>query len=342
MLVWRPLPAPGSCWEGGRPALAGEQQGGRRAEDAGQPDGHSSRPRRRRLLSPHALPSNRAKTMSESDHKRRCPGRAPALRGESRPRLQQGEGAPGVAGRGLVDFRTIVTAVNVATGLGTRTRGLQRPGEVPSHCPSLHQPSGAPASLGAEARSAPQPCTPRPARPTLLQPHGELRRPPASGPGRGLPPTVPMAGARPLQDSRVSWGAAPPRPSGRPQRGRSPVLAGRVTLTTAGGRASSHAPRTPTPRTSREPGRGEEGRRGGRPLALDERAAKAGRDPPPRPPLPPACPRGGPEVRADTRCLHPAREGGWGPGRGAGRVRPALPAGGPPVCPAPTVTPGGP
>lgn len=206
VLVWRPLPAPGSCWEGGRPAQAGEQQGGRRAEDAGQPDGHSSRPRRRRLPSPHALPSNRAKTMSESDHKRRCPGRAPALRGESRPRLQQGEGAPGVAGRGLVDFRTIVTAVNVATGLRTRTRGLQRPGEVPSHCPSLHQPSGAPASLGAEARSAPQPCTARPARPTLLQPHGELRRPPASGPGHGLPPTVPMAGARPLQDSRVSWG----------------------------------------------------------------------------------------------------------------------------------------
>lgn len=154
VLVWRPLPAPGSCWEGGCPALAGEQQGGRRAEDAGQPDGHSSRPRRRRLPSPHALPSNRAKTMSESDHKRRCPGRAPALRGESRPRLQQGEGAPGVAGRRLVDFRTIVTAVNVATGLRTRTRGLQRPGEVPSHCPSLHQPSGAPASLGAEARSA--------------------------------------------------------------------------------------------------------------------------------------------------------------------------------------------
>lgn len=306
--------------------------------------------------------------MSESDHKRRCPGRAPALRGESRPRLQQGEGAPGVAGRRLVDFRTIVTAVNVATGLRTRTRGLQRPGEVPSHCPSLHQPSGAPASLGAEARSAPQPCTPRPARPTLLQPQGELRRPPASGPGRGLPPTVPMAGAHPLQDSRVSWGAAPPRPSGQswrpaplpcrppvppasapprqgpglPQRCRSPVLAGRVTLTTAGGRASSHAPRTPTPRTSREPGRGEEGRGGGRPLALDERAAEAGRDPLPRPPLPPACPRGGPEVRADTRCLHPAREGGRGPGRGAGRVRPALPAGGPPVCPAPTVAPGGP
>lgn len=127
-------------------------------------------------------------------------------------------------------FQSSWQHVDMATGLGTRTRGLQRPGEVPSHCPSLHQPSGAPASLGAEARSAPQPCTPRPARPTLLQPQGELRRPPASGPGRGLPPHRPHGWRSPPSGrsrcpARRCRAVRPPHRPQRPTAGTRPAPA---------------------------------------------------------------------------------------------------------------------